>query len=187
MRLPNYMNNDQMVDDILKTHTYEQIREKVNQIMRVKMIIDRTASQAKSMGKHNEGYSLESASKEQLSKLTKLSDASKKYILSQARAGNQFYEMDLHGLFWEEAREVVTEQVNYIWQMINENEHKCKFQEKIKDGQRFCKYSIITGKGLHSKNNKPVLYNNLSQFLDEKGIINEPLKNEGKIVVYIQI
>lgn len=66
MKLPNYMNNDQMVDDILKTHTYEQIREKVNQIMRVKMIIDRTASQAKSMGKHNEGYSLESASKEQL-------------------------------------------------------------------------------------------------------------------------
>jgi Smr domain. len=178
---------DETVDQILKEMTYEQIRDKVIQLSKIKLILERTAAQARAFNKYNEVHSLESAAKQQAQFLIKYSKASKKYLLDKARRNNEFFEIDLHGLYWEEAKDVITQQINYVWAKVDAEESKCKFDEKIINGRRYIKYTVITGKGNHSRHGVPVLYNNLCNFLKEKDILFDAEKNEGQIIVYIKI
>ena len=178
---------DETVEQILQDYTYQEIRQIVQQLKRIKFIFDRTASQARGSRNYSEICSLENASKEQSSKLEKFSKASKKYVLDKARSGKELIEMDLHGLFWEEAREVVTDQINYISNRISGNESQYKYINKIKNGRHYVEYTIVTGKGNNSRNNVPVLFKNLSSFLKDKNLLFDPLKWEGKVVVYIPI
>lgn len=178
---------DETVDQILKDYTYEQIRDKVIQLSKIKHILERTAAQARSVNKYNELHNLESASKYQGQLLIKFSKASKKYLLDKARRNNEFYEIDLHGLYWDEAKDVITQQINYVWTKVNEEESNCRFNDRIINGRKHVKYVVITGKGNHSRHGVPVLYNNLCKFLEEKNIPFDKDKNEGQILLYIKI
>jgi hypothetical protein len=178
---------DETVDQILKDFTYEEIRDKVIQLSKIKLILERTAAQARSANKYTEVHNLESASKQQAQLLIKFSKASKKYLLDRARKNNEFFQLDLHGLYWDEAKDVISQQINHIWNRVNEDESKCKFNERIINGRKHIKYVVITGKGNHSRHGVPVLFNNLCSFLKEKDILFDHEKNEGQIILYIKI
>jgi len=104
-----------------------------------------------------------------------------------ARRNKEYYAMDLHGLYWEEAREVIIEQINYLSKIVDPSKGQCKYADRMKNGTRCMEYSIITGKGTNSRNRVPILYNNLCAFLKEKNLMHSPQLGEGRVVVYIPI
>ena len=177
----------QAVQEILDNYTYSEMRAQVRQLSRIKFVLDRTAAQAHSSRKYTQAANLESAAKRQTNELSNFSEASKKWLLNQARENNQLYGIDLHGLYWEEAKDVVREQINYLATELPNNERRFSFNEKIKRGVRYLEYCIITGKGNNSKNNKPVLYNNLCDFLSEHNMYFDAQLLNGKIIAYIPI
>ena len=177
--------HDETVEQILKDYTYQEIRENVQKLTRIKCILDRTATQARGSRKYSEISRIEGAAREQTQQLDKFSRASKKYVLDKARKNREFYAMDLHGLYWDEARDVVIEQINYLSKIADGSKGQFSYIDRIKNGQKCMEYSIITGKGLNSRNNVPVLYNNLCNFLKEKHLAHTGLINEGRVVVYI--
>lgn len=177
----------QAVQEILDNYTYAGMRAQVRHLSQIKYILDRTASQAQSSRKYTQAANIESAAKRQTNELNNFSEASKKCLLNEARKNNQLYEMDLHGLYWDEAKDVVREQINYIATEVSNNEKKFSFKEKTKKGVRYLEYSIVTGKGNNSKNNKPVLFNNLRDYLSEHNMYFEEYLSMGKIIVHIPI
>jgi len=179
--------HDETVEQILRDYTYREIRETVQRLTRIKCILDRTATQARGSRKYSEIARIEGAARDQTQQLDKFSRASKKYVLDQARKNREFYGMDLHGLYWDEAREVVTEQINYLSRMADTSKGQFSYVDRIKNGQRCMEYSIITGKGMNSRNNVPVLYNNLVDFLKEKRLAHTPSLLEGRVIVFIPI
>ena len=80
-------------------------------------------------------------------RLLSLENLSKDIFLKRIRAEGRLCEIDFHGFFLEEALDILHIHIEYLLDYMEIN--KIKKQVKL---------TLVTGKGTHSTNKKPVLF-----------------------------
>ena len=179
---------DADVDEILKQMTYKEIRAEIMSLASIKKVLQRTAARAKQAKLINQANSIESLGKEKFALYNLYSRASKHHVLQQGRMNNQLFSLDLHGLFLDEAKEVINEQIRFIEENITDlNDNAFKFDRTQKEGKWYVKYPLITGKGNNSKNGESILFKNLPSWLSSRAYYNQPNKSDGSIMLFIKI
>ena len=175
------------VEQLLKEMSFNEIRTQIAHHRRVRAILDRSANQARSSKTRTGASELESFSRDETNRIKLLTKASKVYILKKYRENNNLYGMDLHGLFWDEAKDIVNEQITYIKSNVPKDRDAFRFNEKTIDGHPHLKYEIITGKGLNSREGYSVLFKNLCEEFERANYHYTPLKSEGRIYIYLPL
>lgn len=175
------------VEQLLKEMSFNEIRSQIAHHRRVRAILDRSANQAKSTKSRTGASELESFSRDETNRIKLLTKASKFYILKKYRENNNVYGMDLHGLFWDEAKDIVHEQISYIRENVPKDRDAFRFNQKMIDGHLHLKYEIITGKGLNSKEGYSVLFKNLCEEFERANYHYTPMKSEGKLYLYLPL
>ncbi len=173
------------VEQILREMSFEEIRDEYHRHRQIKAVLDRTAAQARAGRSYGGLSGLTSISQGETNKVRLLELASRKYILSKYRANNCLYGIDLHGLYWDEAKEIVNEQIDFITLNVMSNKSQYKYNKKIIDGDEHLCYEIITGKGHHSKDGYSVLYRNLCQMFKAGNYHYK--EGDGKIYLYLAV
>jgi DNA-nicking Smr family endonuclease len=177
------INRDADVEEILKTTSYRELRESVIGFNRIRAVLQRTSQQAKAFNKFTQAHGIENLAKDRMNMYNKYSKASRVYLLRQSRQNNELKMIDLHGLFLDEAKEVLVDQINFI---KNCDISQWKFNKVEKGGKTYLKFTIITGKGIHSKG-APVLFPGISEWFKQKGYSFDAEKSEGKLILYVPI
>lgn len=172
------------VERILREMSFEEIREEYHRHRQIKAILDRTAAQARA-GRSGGLSGLTSISQGETNKIRLLEMASKKYILSKYRANNCLFGIDLHGLYWDEARDIINEQIDFIMLNVLGNKSQYRYNKKIIDGEEHLCYEIITGKGNHSQGGFSVLYRNLCKMFEAENYRYK--EGDGKIYLFLAV
>ena len=89
-------------------------------------------------------------------------------MLNKLRSDKNLKYIDLHGLFSKEALEILDEQIQYLKQAIRSNRVDEYLNIKKKKGITYVIYEIITGRGSHSVDKKPILYFQIKEYLENE-------------------
>jgi len=172
---------NEAIEEIIKKHTYQEMRERVIGLQQVINIIKRSSRNSNGLLRHN----IESSAHQKEVILRRLSKASQQVLFNNATRDDSFSMVDLHGLYLEEAKELLNRLIAYIQQRIQSNRSQCKYTEKCKNGRRCAEFVVMTGRGNHSMNRKSVLQKELPSFFDRKDIPFDKL--DDRFIIYIPI
>ena len=105
-------------------------------------------------------------------------------FLAKLRKQNNYKDIDLHGLFLEEAVDILINQFKFIKSKLEIGTiYDCNTKDM--KGHKCLKYSIITGKGHNSQNKLPVLLPSIKNLLEKKNFEFKGFDHEGKIELYL--
>lgn len=172
------------VDPELRNEGFASLRLKVSKHLRLKMILRKSERTCMLVKNYNEANKFKNLANEQEGILNKYIKASKMIFLEKIRKRNNFREVDLHGLFLEEAIEIVNDQIKYIKNKLAMGVVADCVSKEIK-GIKHLRYDIITGKGRNSKNKTPVLLPSLKKFLEKRKYLFKAVDHEGRIELYL--
>lgn len=176
--------NIESLDPELKDETFASLRMKVSKHLKLKLILRKSERTCISLKNYSEANKFKNLANEQESLLNKYMHASKVVFLEKLRRRNDYRDIDLHGLFLEEAMEIVVDQIKFIKNKLALGlVANCAYKD-IK-GYKYLKYEIITGKGRNSKNKLPVLLPSLKKFLEKRKYEFKAFEYEGKIELYL--
>lgn len=176
--------NLEEIDPELRNEGFASLRAKVSKHLRLKMILKKSERTCLVLKNYGEANKFKNLANEQEAILNKYIKASKVIFLEKLRKRNNYRDIDLHGLFLEEAIEIVVDQIKYIKSKLAMG---IVFDGATKDikGMKHLKYEIITGKGKNSKNRVPVLLPSVKKFLEKRKYEFKSVDHEGKIELYL--
>ena len=176
--------NREEIDPELRNESFNDLRMKVRKHLKLKMIFRKSERTCIGLKNYNEANKFKNLANEQDALLNKYTHASKVIFLEKLRKRNNYRDIDLHGLFLEEALEIVVDQIKYIKnKLLMGLVVDCVYKD-IK-GVKHLKYEIITGKGKNSQNKLPVLLPSLKKFLEKRKYEIRSVDYEGKIELYL--
>ena len=172
------------LDPELRNEDFNSLRMKVRKHLKLKLILRKSERTCLAIKNYNEANKFKNLANEQEVLLNKFLKASKIVFLQKLRKKNNYREIDLHGLFLEEAVEIIVDQIKFIRNKLAMGLVADCAEKDIK-GFRHLKYDIITGKGRNSKNKLPVLLPSLRKFLEKRNYEFRCNEHEGKIELYL--
>lgn len=172
------------LDPEFKNETFSTLRLKVSKHLKLKMILKKSEKTCMALKNYNEANKFKNLASEQDALLNKFINASKIIFLDKVRRKNNYKEIDLHGLFLEEALDIIADQIKYLKNKLALGLiADCAYKD-IK-GVKYLKYEIITGKGKNSKNKCPILLPNIKKYLERRKYEFRVVEQEGKIELYL--
>jgi len=176
--------NNEEIDPELRNESFASLRLHVSKHLRLKMILKKSERTCLTLKNYNEANKFKNLANEQEAILNKYIKASKVIFLEKLRKRSNFREIDLHGLFLEEAIEIVVDQIKYIKNKLAMGLVSDCASKDIK-GMKHLRYDIITGKGKNSKNKVPVLLPSLKKFLEKRKYEFKSVDHEGRIELFL--
>lgn len=172
------------IDPELRNETFASLRDKLSKHLRLKMILKHSEATCSRLKNYGEGNKFKNLANEQDGILNKYIKASKVMFLEDLRKRKNYRVIDLHGLFLEEAIEILVDQIHFLRSKMTQG---LLFDCVTKEIQKntYLKYDIITGKGNNSKNKTPVLLPSLKKFLEKKNYSFKAIDHEGKIELFL--
>eukprot|EP01016_Furgasonia_blochmanni_P014598 TRINITY_DN1769_c0_g1_i3.p1 TRINITY_DN1769_c0_g1~~TRINITY_DN1769_c0_g1_i3.p1 ORF type:complete len:609 (-),score=148.51 TRINITY_DN1769_c0_g1_i3:272-2098(-) len=180
---------DENFDRELLNLGFEELRRYVNKHNRLYNIFAQAQKAASSVQNHYEMNKFKQMASHHGEQMRQYKLASRHLFLQKLRRNNAAVDrMDLHGFYWEEAKDLVKSQLNYLRNLINRgriDQTRCAI--KVRDNQRCLMMEIITGKGNNSVNNNPKLHPKLKDWLSCQEYTFQAKQDEGRIFVYLPI
>lgn len=177
------------IDPELRNESFASLRAKISKHLRLKMILKHSEATCSRLKNYGEGNKFKNLANEQDGILNKYIKASKVMFLEEYRRRKNFTYIDLHGLFLEEAIEILVDQIQFLRNKIAKGLlFDCAGSvTKDIDGVKHLKYVIITGKGNNSRNKIPVLLPSLKKFFEKQYYEFKSIDHEGKIELFLRL
>lgn len=178
---------ENQIPEELRGETFASLRNKVSKHLKLSLILKKSVNTCVALKSHSEANKFKQMAQEQEVLLRKYMSASKVLFLQKLRRKKlNFCEIDLHGLFLEEALDILVDQIKFLRNRLAMGLVPDAVYKDLK-GVKHLKYDIITGKGKNSKNKCPVLLPNVRKFLEKRGYLHKSVDHEGKIELYLPI